>query len=228
MGCPSSDSMAITLHRATQVVLTIGLVVGGGATCFAQSDSPPTMPDRAQEVGPPTDERFTPERSVPRERLAERPIVRERVVERRQEGEIYVDGFGGFTWGYEFDSAEGTGSLKGLTSGSLDLANSVTYGAKVGYFHPGRLNRLGLEIEGFNSTPHIKQSLGLPGSHLRVTTLVLNVIAHTKPGCGSQGDRDRDVRDDLHRSAWSATRPAGIIPRGVGSWRWLRGLRIEA
>ena len=194
----------IATHRAAQMVLTIGLIVGGGATCLAQSESPPPMPDRTQEVGPPTDERVTPERSMPRERLAERTLVRERVVERRQEGEIYVGGFGGFTWGHQFDSAEGTGSLKGLTSGNLDLANSVTYGAKVGYFHPGRLNWLGVEIEGFNSTPHIKQGLGLPGSHLRVTTLALNVIARTKLGCGFLSDRDRDTRDDVHRSSWSA------------------------
>ena len=194
----------ISTHRAAQFVLTIGLVVGGGATGFAQSDSPPTMPDRVQEVGPSTDERVSPERPLQRERLAERTVVRERVVERRQEGEIYVGGFGGFTWGHEFSSAQGTGSLKGLTSGNLDLANSGVYGAKVGYFHPGRLNWLGFEVEGFNSTPHMKQGLGLPGSHLRVTTLAFNVIARTKLGCGSQSDRDRDTRDDLHRSSWSS------------------------
>ena len=84
----------IATRRAAQLVLTIGLIVGGGATCFAQSNSPTPMPDRTQEVGPPTDERVTPERGMPRERLAERTLVRERVVERRQEGEIYVGGFG--------------------------------------------------------------------------------------------------------------------------------------
>ena len=190
-------------HRAAHYVLAIGLVLGGGATCFAQSDPPSPMPDRAQDVGPPTDERVSPDRPVQRERLAERPVVRERVVERRQEGEIYVGGFGGFTWGHEFDGAQGTGSLKGQTSGNLDLANSVVYGAKIGYFHPGRLNWLGVEIEGFNATPHMKEGLGLPGSHLRVTTLALNVIARTTLGCGPHGDRDRDHRDDVHRSSWS-------------------------
>lgn len=70
----------------------------------------------------------------------DRTIVKERVVERRREGEVYVGGFGGFTWGHDYDNAEGTGSLKGAPIGSFGLANSVVYGAKIGYFHPGRLN----------------------------------------------------------------------------------------
>jgi hypothetical protein len=139
-----------------------------------------------------------------RERMGDRTVVQERVVERRHEGEVYVGGFGGFTWGHDFDNAEGTGSLKGAPIGGLGLANSVVYGAKIGYFHPGRLNWLGLEIEGFNSTPHIKEGSGLPGSHLRVTTLALNVIARTTLGCGNLSDRDRDRRDDMHRSSWSS------------------------
>ena len=194
----------MSMTNTARYVLTIGLVLGGGVTCLAQSDPPATRPDRTQEVGPPTDERMSPDRPVQRERLAERVVVQERVVERRREGEIYVGGFGGFTWGHEFDDVQGTGSLKGLTSGDLGLANSVVYGAKVGYFHPGRLNWLGVEIEGFNSTPHIREGLGFPGAHLRVTTLALNVIARTTLGCGFHRDRDRDYRDDADRASWSA------------------------
>ena len=135
--------------------------------------------------------------------MGDRTVVKERVVEdeRRREGEIYVGGFGGFTWGHDYDNAEGTGSLKGAPIGSLGLANSVVYGAKIGYFHPGRLNWLGLEIEGFNTTPHIKEGSGLPGSNLRVTTLALNVIARTKLGCRTRDhDYDADRRDDVHGS----------------------------
>jgi len=178
----------------------IGLTIGGGATCLAQTDAPVVIQDSPQEVGP-TQDRAVQDRAIQRERTGDRTIVQERMVERRREGEVYVGGFGGFTWGHDYDNAEGTGSLKGAPIGSLGLANSVVYGAKIGYFHPGRLNWLGLEIEGFNSTPHIKESSGLPGSHLRVTTLALNVIARTTLGCGHLSDPDRDHRDDVHHSS---------------------------
>ena len=214
-------------RRAAHYVLTLGLVFAGGATCYAQSDAPimsqerppeagpatrdgdiqdrTNQRDRSQEVGQSTQDRVNQDRSIQQERRGDRPIVKERVVERRREGEVYVGGFGGFTWGHDYDNAEGTGSLKGAPIGSLGLANSVVYGAKIGYFHPGRLNWLGLEIEGFNTTPHIKEGSGLPGSHLRVTTLALNVIARTKLGCKSRDyDHDTDGRDDLQGSNWSS------------------------
>ena len=191
-------------RRTQQIVLTIGLTIGGGATCFAQSDAP-VIHERPQEVGPTTQERIAQERAIERERMGDRTLVKERVVERRREGELYVGGFGGFTWGHDYDNAEGTGTLKGAPIGSVGLANSVVYGAKIGYFHPGRLNWLGLEIEGFNTTPHLKEGAGLPGSNLRVTTLALNVIARTKLGCrGSDRDYEADRRDDVHDSRWSA------------------------
>jgi opacity protein-like surface antigen len=192
-------------HAIVHSVVTFGLVLGGAATCFAQSDAPVIIQERPQEVGPATQDRVIQERTIQRERLGDRTIVKERVVERRREGEVYVAGFGGFTWGHSFDNAEGTGSLKGAPIGGLGLANSGVYGAKVGYFHPGRLNWLGLEVEGFNTTPHIQAGAGLPGSHLRVTTLAFNVIARTKLGCkNSDYDHDTDNRDDLHGSKWSS------------------------
>ena len=194
----------MSLTRAQQIVLTIGLSIAGGATCFAQSDAP-VLQERPQEVGPTTQDRIAQDRAIQRDQMGDRTVVKERVIERRREGEIYVGGFGGFTWGHNFDNAEGTGTLKGAPIGGLGLANSVVYGAKIGYFHPGRLNWLGVEIEGFNTTPHIKEGAGLPGSNLRVTTLALNVIARTKLGCRA-GDRDYDAdrRDDIHSSTWSS------------------------
>ena len=174
----------ISTHRAAHYVLTIGLTIGGGEACFAQAEAPPVIQERPQEVGPTNQDQIHQDRAIQRERMVDRTVVQERVVERRREGEVYVGGFGGFTWGHDYDNAEGTGSLKGAPIGSLGLANSVVYGAKIGYFHPGRLNWLGLEIEGFNTTPHIKEGAGLPGSNLRVTTLALNVIARTTLGCG--------------------------------------------
>lgn len=100
-------------RKAVQNVLTLGLVLAGGATCFAQSDAPIIIQERPQEVGPTTPDRDIQDRAIQRERMGDRTIVKERVVERRREGEVYVGGFGGFTWGhdYDYDNAEGTGSL---------------------------------------------------------------------------------------------------------------------
>lgn len=192
--------------RAAQGVVLSGMLLGA-MTCFAQTDAP-VVPDRPQEVGPATNERVMQERAAQRERVGDRPVVEERVVERRREGEVYVAGFGGFTWGHDFSGVEGTGSLNGQRFANRDLANSAVYGAKIGYFHPGRLNWLGLEVEGFNATPHVEQGGGLPGAHLRVTTLAFNLIARTKVGCRHRDDvRQRDDRmihdrDDA-RSSWS-------------------------
>jgi hypothetical protein len=91
---------------------------------------------------------------------------------------------------------EGRGTAVGQPVPS-DLSDSIVYGMKIGYFHPGRLNWLGLEIEGYNSTPHLKQSGPAPGSHLRLTTLGLNAIARTKLAC--REDR-RDRRDEDYDS----------------------------
>ena len=106
-------------------------------------------------------------RTLPRERVADervptdRVVVKERVVERRHEGEIYVAGFGGYTLGHSFTNVDGTGALAGTGIESLDLANSAVYGMKVGYFLPDRrLNWLGFELEGFNTTPHLEQQNG--------------------------------------------------------------------
>ena len=174
-------------QRIAQCMVMSGMMLWT-MTCFAQADAPvvpntpqevgpatsaPVVPDTPQTVGPATNDR------VMQKRAGDRVVVEERVVERRREGEVYVAGFGGFTWGHELASVEGTGSLKGQRFGTLDLADSGVYGAKIGYFHPGRLNWLGVEVEGFNTTPNIEQGSGLPGSHLRVTTLAFNLIART-------------------------------------------------
>ena len=137
-------------------------------------------------------------RPVPRERVVDervppdQVVVRERIVERNRPGELYVAGFGGFTLGHSFSNTEGRGTLAGQEIGSFDLANSLVYGMKIGYFHPGRLNWLGLEMEGFNTTPHLEQQGNFPGSYLRVATLAFNVIARKRLACR---DHDRDPYD---------------------------------
>jgi opacity protein-like surface antigen len=115
----------------------------------------------------------------------------------RHRGETYVAGFGGLTFGGTTDTLAGRGTALGQSVENPDLKDSIVYGMKIGYFHPGRLNWLGLEIEGYNATPHVKQTGLQPGSHLRVTTLGLNAIARTKMGCRDRDDR-RTTRD--HRT----------------------------
>ena len=119
----------ISKQGVVQCIFTCGLVLGAALPCFAQSDAP-IVQERTQEVGPPTGDPVIHERAVQRERVGEPTVVQERVVERRREGEIYVGGFGGFTWGHDLQDAEGTGSLKGQTFGTLGLTNSVVYGAQ--------------------------------------------------------------------------------------------------
>jgi opacity protein-like surface antigen len=102
-------------------------------------------------------------------------------------GEVYVGGFGGYTFGHNFNNLDGS-LAAGSTSPGIDLKNSGIYGAKMGYFFPDHLNWLGVEVEGFNTSPHLKQSAIGPGEHLRVTTAAVNLIARGKFACGPRGD----------------------------------------
>ena len=115
-------------------------------------------------------------------------------------GELYVGGFGGYTFGHSFSNIEGTSPVPGTNLGNeIDLKNSAIYGVKIGYFLPNRWNWLGLEVEGFNTTPHFKQTgvLGLQGqggAHLRVATVAFNAIIRGKMMCDHRRDRDREAR----------------------------------
>ena len=206
-------------RSAVHCAVISGVMLGSACVSFAQSGAP--VQEQPREMGPRTLEgdrtiqerdRAERDRALARDRAGERTVVQERVVERRREGEVYVSGFGGFTWGHDLSDVEGRGTLGGQQFGGRDLKNSGVYGAKIGYFHPGRLNWLGLEVEGFNATPHIEQGAGLPGTHLRVTTLAFNVIARTKVGCRNRDDlrrgdgrvaTDGTVHDSVVRSDWS-------------------------
>src|SRR5215217_5313278 len=74
------------------------------------------------------------------EAIAERNrrMERERLVEdrRRHEGETYIAGYGGTTFGGTTRGMEGRGSNLGQPIDDPNLANSAVYGMKVGYFHP--------------------------------------------------------------------------------------------
>lgn len=105
----------ISNQNVVRCVVTIGLVLGAALTCFAQLD--PIVPDSTQEVGLSTGDPVIQERAGLRERISDRTVVVERVVERRREGEVYIAGFGGFTWGHDFNSVAGTDLSKNSLSG---------------------------------------------------------------------------------------------------------------
>jgi opacity protein-like surface antigen len=97
--------------------------------------------------------------------------------------EMYVAGFGGVNFADRINSIAGTGSQAGFSGplADFDLQNSITYGAKVGYF-PGH-SWYGIEGEVFQTTPHIKgfprtvDAEATPGAYFRVTTVGINFIA---------------------------------------------------
>ncbi|HWF59462.1 MAG TPA: hypothetical protein VN666_04035 [Nitrospira sp.] len=176
-------------------------ILAGATMSYAQT----TVPDQPLLIDPDTG-RTVQHDTVQRERAVDERVqpvvVEERVVERRYEGELYVAGFGGFTLGQGFSNVNGIGTLATQNIGNFDTANSVIYGMKVGYFLPARLNWLGFEMEGFNTTPHLKQQDGLIGSNLRVTTLAFNVIARKRLGCRDDNrehyDRTRQATYDQY------------------------------
>ena len=155
--------------------------------------APTTPTPRTDQAIAEQQRRTEQERRADQERLARAQRYRD---DHRHHGETYVAGFGGVTFGSTTTNMEGRGSALGTSIDNPSLADSAVYGLKIGYFHPGRLNWLGLELEGFNSTPHMRESGGLPGTHLRLTTLGFNVIARKKLACRDREDRPRsDVRD---------------------------------
>lgn len=177
------------MNLLTRIVLSGVLsFLAGVSLSYAQTTLPdrsPTVQDRPPTLDPETSRSVQREGVMVEERgPRDRVVVTERVVERRHKGEVYVAGFGGFTLGHSFTNVDGSGGLAATGIESLDLANSVVYGMKVGYFHPTRrLNWLGLELEGFNTTPHVEQQNGFIGSNMRVAAVAINVIARKRLAC---------------------------------------------
>jgi opacity protein-like surface antigen len=104
----------------------------------------------------------------------------------RASAEIYVGGEAGVNFADSINSIAGTGASAGVSGplADFDLANSITYGGKLGYF-PGH-SWYGIEAEVFTTTPHIKSIPDDPttpafdpdtGAHFRVTTVGVNFIA---------------------------------------------------
>ena len=164
-------------------------IVGSPTDTFAQTQTPPTQ----NPQNPPTLEQQRQQESEAAKQ-AQREREADRRYERDEAGELSVAGFGGYTIGHGFDNVEGTGALSGVNLGDIDLKDSGVYGAKVGYFMPRRLNWLGVEMEAFNTTPHLKETPLTTGAHLRVTTLAFNAIARAKMMCERHDDHDRTGR----------------------------------
>ena len=114
------------------------------------------------------------------------PIIEHKRV---RPSETYVGGFGGYTFDGKFSDVQGTGLASGTNLGDFNLADSGVYGGKIGHFFGDRMDWLGVEMEAFNTTPHVEQQGSLPGSHLRVTTLAFNLIGRLKFGCETKTER---------------------------------------
>jgi opacity protein-like surface antigen len=96
------------------------------------------------------------------------------LVAQTAEAEWYTGVYAGVNFADDLHNVEGTDGLAGLRAPDFDLKNSIVYGAKLGNYFGN--SWFGIEGEVFNSTPHVKNLDDIPGFHLRVTTLALNIV----------------------------------------------------
>ena len=157
--------------------------------------SQPQEPVPVEPVVPPPQPK-EPVPVEPAKKQGEPTIEHKRV----RPSETYIAGFGGSTFGGKLSNLEGP--LGGNLGGNLsdrDLADAGVYGGKLGHFFGDRMNWLGVEMEAFNTTPHVEQQGPLPGRHFRVTTLAFNLIGRLKFGCETKTERtetrtEREIR----------------------------------
>lgn len=92
------------------------------------------------------------------------------------QAEYYVAGQIGVNFADRLKDIQGTGSLITVAPrfDNFDLKNAVVYGGKLGYF-PGN-GAMGAELDVFNSQPNIKQMGVIPGIHLGVTNVGINLL----------------------------------------------------
>lgn len=88
--------------------------------------------------------------------------------------EYYVAGQVGVNFADRLTGIQGTGDFVTQRGPDLDLQNAVVYGGKFGYFP--RNGAMGLELDVFNSQPNIKNLDNIPGIHLGVTNVGLNLL----------------------------------------------------
>ena len=92
----------------------------------------------------------------------------------RAGAEYYVAGQVGVNFADRLTDIGGTGSFVTGRIPDLDLKNAVAYGGKLGYF-PGN-GAMGVELDVFNSQPNIKNLDNIPGIHLGVTNVGINLL----------------------------------------------------
>lgn len=90
------------------------------------------------------------------------------------EAEYYVAGQVGVNFADRLTGIQGTGNFVAQGGPDLDLKNAVLYGGKLGFF-PGN-GAMGLELDVFNSQPNIKNLDNIPGIHLGVTNVGINLL----------------------------------------------------
>jgi opacity protein-like surface antigen len=88
--------------------------------------------------------------------------------------EWYVAGQAGGNFADQLKNVQGTGDLRSQIAPDFDLKNAVVYGGKLGYFPQN--GSFGVELDAFNSTPHIKNLDNVPGIHMRVTNVGVNLL----------------------------------------------------
>lgn len=90
------------------------------------------------------------------------------------QAEWYVAGQAGYNFADALRNVRGTGGLSGLEAPNFDLKNSIAYGGKLGVypFH----GSLGFELDVFHSSPHVKNLDDVPGIHLTVTNIGVNIL----------------------------------------------------
>jgi opacity protein-like surface antigen len=136
--------------------------------------------------------------------------------------EWYVAGDVGANFADRLTGISGTGDLTGFEPRfpNFDLKNSVSYGAKLGYFRDH--SWFGIEGEVLQTTPHVKQLDDIPGIHLRVTTVGVNLLARY-PGRTFQPYVGVGVGSVIAHLSDSATTQSNTDV--AGGWNVLVGLR---
>jgi opacity protein-like surface antigen len=134
--------------------------------------------------------------------------------------EWYVAGDVGANFADRLTGISGTNGLAGLQAPDFDLKNSVSYGAKLGYF--AEHSWFGIEGEVLQTTPHIKNLDDVPGIHLRVTTIGVNFLARY-PGRTFQPYAGVGVGTVIAHLSDSATTQSNTD--FTSGWNVLAGLR---
>jgi opacity protein-like surface antigen len=139
--------------------------------------------------------------------------------------EWYVAGNVGVNFADRLTGISGTGDLTGVEprSPDFDLKNSISYGAKLGYFPEH--SWFGIEGEVLQTTPHIKQLDGVaPGIHLSLTTLGVNFLARY-PGRTFQPYIGIGPGMVIARLSDSPANEIQSDTSAAGGWNVLAGLR---